>query len=120
MNKIKSTKLTGFAMVRRDELKKKAYEVRECGEKEYARAQEEASSILRMAKEKVHAARIAANRMEREAQMIQEAIEEELELQVNQEKEAVQAWEVKSISHLKAENGLISILEEGNENETQE
>ena len=37
------------------------------------------------------------------AELLQEALNEEMELQVKQEQEAAAAWDVKSNSHLRAE-----------------
>lgn len=101
--KIKSYKLTAIVLARRDELKQQASELRAQAERAYTRAEEQCNSLIQAAKTAVHAARIQANRMEKEAALLQDAINEELELQVKEEQEASDAWDIKSKAELKAE-----------------
>lgn len=101
--KIISPKLTALIMVRRDDLKRDAMALRDQAEKAFSQAEEQAKSLLQAAKTAVHQARIQANRMEREAELLQEAISEELELQVKAEQEIESQYHQKSIAQMRAE-----------------
>ena len=90
-------------MARRDDLKQRAADLRNQAERAFAKAEEQCVGLMQTAKTAVHAARIQANRMEKEAELIQEALNEELELQVKEEKESADAWDIKSSAKLKAE-----------------
>lgn len=109
--KIKSTKLTAIVMARRDELRQQALALRTNAEKEFETIQEQIANLLKEAKTNVHSARIQANRMEKEAELIQEALNEELEMQVKQQQEADKAWSVKGEHQLKAENAIDELME---------
>jgi hypothetical protein len=101
--KILSPKLTAIVMKRRDDLKKSAYDLRTQAERAFSQAEAQAASLMQTAKTAVHAARIQANRMEKEADLLQEALNEELELQVKEEQDSSSAWDIKSQARLKAE-----------------
>lgn len=103
MKPVKSTKATGILMYYRDQLNRDANELMGEAEKALERAQVQADSLMHAAKTAYHAAKIQSNRMKKQAQMVQEAINEELELEVRKEQIAAEAWEVKSQAHLKAE-----------------
>lgn len=101
--KIKSHKLTAIVMHQRDDLRANAIKLMESANSLMEKAEEQCEQIMAEAKKAYHAAKIQSNRMNKEADLIQEAINEELELQVKEEQETQSAWEVKSTSHLAAE-----------------
>ena len=101
--KIISTKLTGIVMNIRDQLKADALKLRLEGFEIMKEAEDKASAILTEAKKRKHVALISANKMEREAQVIQEALNQELELEVKTNQEVSAAWDCKSQARLAAE-----------------
>lgn len=102
-SKVKSTKLTAIVMARIDELRKGAADLRATSEKAFQQAQLQSQSLIATAKTASHSAKIQANRMEREAEMMQEALDEEAMLQVKEQQAADLAWEQRSEAHLRAE-----------------
>lgn len=105
-------------MYRRDELLKNSMSLSENAERAYQAAEQQCKQIMAAAKEAVHSARIRVNQMKREAELIQEAINEEMELQVKEQQAAENAWEVKSKAHLKAEleadDNLVELIKKVN------
>lgn len=100
---IKSTKLTGIVMNIRDQLKTNVLKLRVEAEETFAAAQTAADIMMADAKKKRHASIISANKMEREADIIQEALNSELEMEVADNNSAFAAWDVKSQAKLAAE-----------------
>lgn len=101
--KIKSVKLTAYVMARRDELNKEAVETMLAEDKVWQQAQEQFVEQMKLAKTRYHKAKIETNALKREALMLQELLNEELELEVKTEQENISAWDFKSQSHIAAE-----------------
>ena len=90
--KILSPKLTAILMVQRDCLRQEALSLKTEAEKQFLEAEEMSKSILFEAKKARHVAIIKANQKQREAELIQEAINEELELGIKEDNEAAKAY----------------------------
>lgn len=101
--KIKSTKLTALVMIMRDKLKTEALQLKNKADADHQALLNRHSAELQESKKIRHAAIIAANKMEREADMIQESLNEELELVVKENNASDAAWDIKSRGHLEAE-----------------
>jgi hypothetical protein len=100
--KILSPKLTAICMERRDNLKQSAMELRSHAEAEHQLVLDLVNNMLAESKKKLHNARIKANQMERESEIIQESINEELALEIKKDQEASSAYDFKSNAHLAA------------------
>ena len=87
-------------MVHRDDLKKEALTLRMESDNKFKEAEEASKALINEAKKIRHSAIIRANQMEKEADLIQEALNEELEMEVKETNEANKAWDFQSYSDM--------------------
>ncbi len=98
--KILSTKLTSLIMVIRDQMKQDVVTLKLESEAAFKIEEELAKSILFEAKKKVHISRIKINSMEKEIETLQEALSEEIELEIKETNKTSSDWNIKSNASL--------------------